>query len=423
MVVNPRGSAAIVEVEAGDVTAGTAVWRREFPILSRNVHGQRLVYLDTASSAQKPRCVIDAVCRAYEWAYANVHRGVHVLSCEATEAYEGARETVRRFIGARSAAEIVFVRGATEAINLVAATLGQEWVAGDEVIVSELEHHSNIVPWQMLRDRTGVALKVWPADGDGCLRLDELPRLLTPRTRLIAVTHVANATGAFVPVADVIAMAHRQGVLVLIDGCQAVAHVPVDVQALDADFYVFSGHKAYGPTGIGVMYGKSDLLSRMPPYQGGGDMIRSVTFEHTVYDAPPHRFEAGTPAFVEAVGIATALDFLTERGLGRIAAHESALAFRAVEALRHFPEVRLIGAGGPRGAIVSFVYDGAHPHDVATILDRQGIAVRAGHHCAQPLMAKLGVAATVRASFGLYNGDDDVVALCEGLREVAKVFG
>ncbi len=398
-------------------------FRDDFPIFSQTVNGRPLVYLDSAASAQKPRAVLEAMREAYETEYANVHRGVHTLSQRATEAFEAARRKVAQFINARRASEIVFVRGATEAINLVASTFGRKMLqAGDEVVISEIEHHSNIVPWQLLRDERRIVLKVAPIDDAGNLLLDRFADLLSSRTRLVAMTHVSNALGTITPVADIVRLAHGAGALVLIDGCQAVPHTRVDVQAIGADFYAFSGHKLYGPTGIGVLYGKEEILDGLPPYQGGGEMILSVTFERTTYKKAPHRFEAGTPAIVEAIGLGAAVDYLERIGLDRIGAHEHELLVYATERLSALPRLRLIGTSARKAAIASFVVDGVHPHDIGTILDQTGVAIRAGHHCAQPLMHRLGLSATARASFGLYNTVDDVDALADGLQVVLELF-
>jgi cysteine desulfurase/selenocysteine lyase len=397
--------------------------RADFPILSRRVHGKRLVFLDSAASAQKPLAVIDAERDFYEAEYANVHRGVYWLSQRATDAYEGAREKVRRLLNARETREIVFVRGATEAINLVAQSYGRTFLAaGDEVLITHMEHHANIVPWQMLRDEKGIVLKVAPIDDAGELDLDAFARLIGPRTKLIAVTHVANALGTVVPVEAVTRLAKAYGIPVLIDGCQAVPHQAVDVQALDCDFYVFSGHKLYGPTGIGVLYGKAALLAAMPPWQGGGDMIRSVTFERTEYNELPWKFEAGTPHFAGAVGLGAAIAYVQSIGYDAIAAHESELLGYAVRELSKINSLRIIGQPCRRSGVVSFDLGGVHPHDIGTILDHDGICVRAGHHCAQPTMDRFGVAATVRASFGIYNDRDDVDTLVAGLGTVGEMF-
>jgi cysteine desulfurase/selenocysteine lyase len=400
-----------------------AAVRGDFPILSREAHGRALVYLDNASTTQKPQVVIDRIGRFYRDENANVHRGLYELSERATDAYEGARHAVRGFVNAADRREIVFTRGTTESINLVAQSYGGSHVGpGDEVVVSVLEHHSNIVPWQMLCDRRGARLRVVPITDAGEVDLEEYARLLGERTRLVSIAHVSNALGTINQVRTIADLAHRQGSVVLVDGAQAVAHMPVDVEAIGADFYAFSGHKMFGPTGIGVLYGRRALLDAMPPYQGGGDMISSVSFEATAYQEPPHRFEAGTPAIAQAVGLAAAIDYLSRVGLERIGRHESALTARATAALAEIPRVRIVGTPGQRAGIVSFVVDGVHPHDVATILDRAGVAVRAGHHCCQPLMARLGLPATVRASFALYNTREEIDALAAGLRSVLEVF-
>jgi cysteine desulfurase/selenocysteine lyase len=398
--------------------------RADFPILHQEVRGRPLVYLDSAASAQKPRAVIDAISHFYTHDNANVHRGVHTLSERSTAAFEGARETVRRFLHAKDAKEIVFVRGTTEAINLVAQTFGRKNVGpGDEVLITGLEHHANIVPWQMLCEQQGATLKQLPVDSRGDLALEQLDALLTPRARILAVTHVSNALGTVVPVKELIRRAHARGVPVLVDGAQAVTHFPVDVQDLDADFYAFSGHKLFGPMGIGVLYGKKERLEAMPPYQGGGDMILSVTLEKTIYNRVPFRFEAGTPDVAGAVGLAAAIDYLERVGMESIAAHDRELLAYTEEAVRHVPGVRVLGQGRERSGVVSFVMEDIHPHDIGTILDREGVAVRTGHHCAQPLMQCFGVAATVRASLALYNTREDVDALVRGLHKVREVFG
>ena len=398
--------------------------RADFPIFEQKVYGNRLVFLDSAASAQKPRAVIDAVRRCYEREYANIHRGVYYLSERATAAFEEAREKVRRFVNAREAREIVFVRGATEAINLVAQSYGRAFFGpGDEVVVSHMEHHSNIVPWQILRAEKGIVLRVAPIDDDGVLLLDEYEKLLTPCTKLVAITHVSNALGTIVPLGEVIRLAHARGIRVLVDGCQAVPHLPVDVQELDCDFYVFSGHKLFGPSGIGALYGRAEHMEAMPPYQGGGEMIRSVTFEKTEYNVIPHKFEAGTPHIAGAIGLGAAIDYVADLGLERIGAHEQAVLARATQRLKEFNSVRLFGTAPDKASILSFTVEGVHPHDVGTVLDRQGIAVRAGHHCAQPVMERFGVAATVRASFGPYNTVDDADALAAGIAKVMEIFG
>ena len=396
------------------------VVKRDFPVFANN---PGLVFLDTAASAQKPRAVIDAVSGFYERDYANVHRGVYALSQRATDRYEGARETVRRFLNAAESREIVFVRGATEAINLVANTYGPRFLkAGDEIVLTEFEHHSNIVPWQMLRDRIGVKLVVAPIDATGGLDLARFEALLGPRTRLVAVTHVANATGAVIPIEAIARMAHERCAVVLVDGCQAAPRMTVDVQALDVDFYVFSGHKTYGPSGVGALWGRAELLDAMPPWQGGGDMIASVTFEETLYKEIPHKFEAGTPAIVQAHGLAVALDYMEALGRDAILEHEERLTEYGARRLAEIEGLHLIGAGNRRLGVLSFDLEGVHPHDLATILDRHNVAVRAGHHCAQPLMDRLGVVATARASFGIYNDESDIEALAEAIEAAAELF-
>ncbi|MGE3623509.1 MAG: cysteine desulfurase [Bdellovibrionales bacterium] len=400
-----------------------AQYRKDFLILGQTVHGHPLVYLDTAASAQKPRAVIEAMTRFMENDYANIHRGVHELSMRATDRHEAARERVRRFINAAKAEEIVFTRNATESINLVAASWGRHFLkAGDEIVITALEHHANIVPWQFLRDTLGVVLRIVPVTPEGEVRLEDVRAALSPRTKLVAVAHISNALGTILPVAEIVALAHEAGALALIDGCQAVSHMPVDVRALDADFYVFSGHKLYGPTGIGVLYGKYDLLQKMPPYQGGGDMIASVSFDKTTFKDAPHRFEAGTPAITEAIGLAAAIDYVSAIGLNRIGRHENEILAYATEKLRGINSLRIIGTAPHKAGVISFVMEGAHPHDIGTILDRQGVAVRAGHHCAQPLMEHLGLAATVRASFGLYSTKEDVDVLAAALDKVREIF-
>lgn len=397
--------------------------RADFPILQRRVHGRPLVYLDNAATTQKPRAVIDRLVRYYEEENANIHRGVHTLSVEATDAYDGARDRVRRFLNAADARQIVFVRGATEAINLVARSFGGTQIRpGDEVVLSEMEHHSNIVPWQMICEEKGATLRVVPITDSGEFRLDAYQQLLNARTRIVAVTHVSNALGTVTPVPEIVRLAHDRGIPVLIDGAQAVAHMHVDVQALDCDFYVFSGHKVFGPTGIGVLYGRLPLLEAMPPYQGGGDMIRSVSFDRTLYNEVPYRFEAGTQHIAGVVGLATAIDYLTDLGLDRVAAHEHELLAHGTEALAAIPGVRLTGTAAQKAGILAFVMDDVHPHDIGTILDREGVAIRAGHHCCQPLMARLGVPATARASFALYNTHAEIDALVSALRKVREVF-
>jgi cysteine desulfurase/selenocysteine lyase len=400
-----------------------AALRKDFPILSRTVRGRPLVYLDNAATTQKPQCVLEAILAYYRNDNANIHRGVHELSERATEAYEAARGKLRRFLNAESTREIVFVRGATEGINLVAQSWGRTAVGpGDEIILSHLEHHSNIVPWQMLREEKGALIRVIPVFDDGELDIEAYERMLGPRTKIVAVTHVSNALGTITPVRRIIEMARRWGAAVLIDGAQAVAHLRVDVRELDCDFYVLSGHKLYGPTGIGVLYGKAERLEAMPPYQGGGDMIESVTFERTTYNALPYKFEAGTPHIAGAVGLGAAVDYLEQIGLESIAAHEHELVDYATQALGEVPGLKILGTAREKAAVISFTLEGVHPHDVGTVLDQQGIAVRTGHHCAQPVMERFGVPATTRASFALYNTREEVDALLAGLRYVREVF-
>jgi cysteine desulfurase/selenocysteine lyase len=404
---------------AFDVTAA----RRDFPILSLRVHGRPLVYLDNAATTQKPAAVLDAVRRYYETANSNVHRGVHYLSETATDLYEQSRERVRSFINAADAREIVFVRGTTEAVNLACQAFGRARLGeGDEIVISAMEHHSNIVPWQMLCGEKKARLRVIPMNDRGELLLDELPGLLTARTRLVAVGHVSNALGTVNPVREITALAHERGVPVLVDGAQAVPHMSVDVAEIGCDFYAFSGHKMYAPMGIGVLYGRLDLLKEMAPWQGGGDMIRSVSFEKTIFNDPPYRFEAGTPNVGGAVGLAAAIDYLTALGRDNVRAHEADLLAYANARLEAVGGLRIVGTAREKAGVVSFVLDGVHPHDIGTILDAAGVAVRTGHHCAQPVMERFGVPATVRASFGLYNTRDEVDALVDGLDGVARMF-
>lgn len=397
--------------------------RKDFPILEREVYGKPLVYLDNAATTQKPRCVIDAISEEYCSVNANVHRGVHFLSQQATQLHEDAREVVRGFINARSTAEIVFTRGTTESLNLVASSLGEAFLSeGDEVIVSEMEHHSNIVPWQLLRNRKGIVLKVVPIDDMGRLQLDCLEQLFTPRTRLVSVAHVSNVLGTVNPVKRIAEMTHAHGALLLVDGAQSVPHITVDVQALDCDFYVFSGHKVYGPTGIGVLYGKEALLDRMPPYQGGGEMIARVTFEKTTYERLPYKFEAGTPDYVGTHALAVALQYVSRLGMEHIAAHEHALTRLAMERMRNIEGMQLYGETDDKGAVVAFNIEGIHHLDLGTLLDRLGIAIRTGHHCAQPLMQHYGVEGMARASFALYNTEAEVEALVAGIERVRRMF-
>lgn len=407
----------------GAATLDVRAIRRDFPILGELAHGKPLVYLDNAATTQKPAAVIDRIADYYRRENANVHRGVHLLSERATDAYERARTTAGRFVHAADSKQIVFVRGTTEAINLVARTYGHTHVGpGDEVLITAMEHHSNIVPWQMLCDEKGARLRVVPISDEGELRLDEYERLITKRTRLVAVVHVSNALGTINPVAQMVRIAHDHGVPVLVDGAQAVAHMTVDVQALDCDFYAFSGHKVFGPTGIGVLYGKAALLDAMPPYQGGGDMISSVTFDRTTYNVVPYKFEAGTPHIAGAVGLAAAIEYVERTGLDAVAAYERDLLAYGTDALAHIGGLRLTGTAADKAGILAFVMDGVHPHDVGTILDREGVAIRTGHHCCQPLMDRLGVPATARASLALYNTRDEIDALAAALHKVREVF-
>jgi cysteine desulfurase/selenocysteine lyase len=397
--------------------------REDFPLLKQKIHGKPLVYLDNAATTQKPQAVLDALERFYTMDNSNVHRGVHLLSERATQAYEAARVKAQRFIGAAHSREVIFVRGTTEGINLVAQTYGRRHVqAGDEIVISAMEHHSNIVPWQMLCEEKQARLRIIPINDQGEILLDEYASLLGPRTRLVAVVHVSNALGTINPLQQIIDLAHRRNVPVLVDGAQAVPHIPVDVQALDCDFYAFSGHKVYGPTGIGVLYGKASLLEAMPPYQGGGDMISSVTFEKTTYNVLPYKFEAGTPNVAGAVGLGVALDYLSGIGIDGVAAHEHELLTYATAALAQIPGVRLIGTARTRAGVLSFALDGVHPHDIGTILDQEGIAIRTGHHCAQPVMQRFGVPATARASLACYNTREDIDALVKGMDKVKEFF-
>lgn len=408
------GAAAAYDVEA---------IRRDFPILSRTIYGKPLVYLDNGASAQKPKAVIDAINRAYGEEYANVHRGLHYLSNTATESYEEARETVRRFLNAERVEEIIFTRNATEAINLVADSYGRMAIGeGDEIILSIMEHHSNIVPWNFLRERKGAVIRWAPIADDGTFLLDEFEKLLSPRTRIVALTQMSNVLGTVVPIKEICRMAHERGIPVLVDGSQAAVHMPVDVSDLDADFYVMTGHKLYGPTGIGILYGKHELLERMPPYMGGGEMIRDVTVDGVTYGEPPHRFEAGTPPIVQAIGLGAALRYIESVGREKIAAHEADLAAYAHERLSRINSLTFHGEATGKGAIVSFNMAGAHPHDVSTVIDREGVAVRAGTHCAQPLLTRFGVTATCRASFGMYNTRDEVDRLADALQKAEGFF-
>ena len=398
--------------------------RADFPILSKEIYGKPLVFLDSGASAQKPQAVIDAMTYVMREEYANVHRGVHYLSQHTTMAYEAVRGKIAAHINASDENEVVFTRGATEAINLVAASWGRKNLQeGDEIIVSEMEHHSNIVPWQMLRDELGIVLKVAPIDDDGNFLLDAFETFLSDRTKLVAITHVSNVLGTVVPIKEVAALAHARGALMLVDGCQGIVHMQIDVQDLDVDFYAFSGHKLYGPTAFGVLYGKKDVLADMPPYQGGGDMIASVSFEKTIYAEPPHRFEAGTPPIIEAIGFGAALDYVNGWGMDQIIAHEEDVHRYAQDRLKQLPGITVYGNAPDKQGIVSFLVDGIHAHDVGTIVDRCGVAVRVGHHCAEPLMQRFGVEAMARASFGMYNTKEDVDALLEAVKTAQEFFG
>jgi len=416
------------ETKAPATTSGYDVFRirQDFPILGLKVHGKPLIYLDNAATSQKPQVVIDAITSYYSASNANIHRGVHALSELATQSYENARTKVQRFLNAGDPSEIIFVRGTTEGINLVAQTYGRANIkAGDEIIISALEHHSNIVPWQILCEQQGARLRVIPINDQGELLLNEgeFEKLLGPKTKLVAIAHVSNALGTIVPLRKVIEMAHSRNVPVVVDGAQAAPHVNIDVRALDADFYVFSSHKIFGPTGIGALYGKRALLEAMPPYQGGGDMISSVTFEKTLYNKLPYKFEAGTPDISGVIGLGAAIDYLNKIGLDRIAAHEHELLVYATQVLSAIPGLRLIGTARNKAALVSFVLENIHAHDVGTVLDQEGIAIRTGHHCAQPLMQRFGVDATARASFALYNTKEEVDALAAGIHKVQEVLG
>jgi cysteine desulfurase/selenocysteine lyase len=397
--------------------------RADFPILERTVYGKPLVYLDNGATTQKPRCAVEAITNEYYNTNANVHRGVHFLSQQATELHEASRETVRKFINARSTAEIVFTRGTTESINLLATTFCQSLMEeDDEVIISVMEHHSNIVPWQLQARLWGITLRVIPMNDRGELLLDEYEKLFSPRTKLVCVTHVSNVLGTVNPVKQMIATAHAHGVPVLVDGAQSIPHMRVDVRELDADFYVFSGHKVYGPTGVGVLYGKENWLDRLPPYQGGGEMIQHVSFEKTTFNELPFKFEAGTPDYIGTTGLARALDYVSALGMDNIAAYEHELTTYATRRLKEIPGMRLFGESEQKGSVISFLVGQIHPFDLGTLLDRLGIAVRTGHHCAQPLMTRLGIEGTVRASFGLYNTKEEIDVLVAGIERVRKMF-
>jgi cysteine desulfurase/selenocysteine lyase len=397
--------------------------RADFPILGREVYGKPLIYLDNGATTQKPRVVVEAMTDEYYSVNANVHRGVHFLSQRATELHEGSRETVRAFINARSTAEIIFTRGTTESINLLASSFAESQMReGDEVIVSVMEHHSNIVPWQLMAAKHGIVIKVIPMTDSGELLMDAYRELFTERTRIVSVAHVSNVLGTVNPVEEMIRYAHEQGVPVLVDGAQSVPHMPVDVQTLDADFYVFSGHKVYGPTGVGVLYGKEAWLDRLPPYQGGGEMIQTVSFEKTTFNELPFKFEAGTPDFVGTTGLARALEYVSAIGMDKIAAYEHELTIYATERLMEIPGMRIFGQAKEKGSVISFLVGDIHHFDLGTLLDRLGIAVRTGHHCAQPLMQRLGIEGTVRASFGLYNTKEEIDALVAGIDRVRRMF-
>src|SRR5271163_1580622 len=397
--------------------------REDFPILSMQVYGKPLIYLDNAASAQKPKAVLDRIQQAYSSEYANVHRGLHYLANAATEAYEGAREAVRGFLNAGRSEEIIFTRGATEAVNLVAQTFGRERIKpGDEIVLSIMEHHANIVPWHFLRERHGAVIKWAPVDDDGNFLVDEFEKLLTDRTKMVAITHMSNVLGTIVPVKEVVRIAHERGIPVLVDGAQAAVHLDVDVRDIDCDFYVVTGHKIYGPTGIGALYAKHEHLIAMPPFNGGGEMIREVARDWVTYGDPPHKFEAGTPAIVEAVGLGAAIDYVNSIGKERIAAHEHGLLTYAQQRLREINSLRLIGTAKDKGPVISFEMKGAHAHDIATVIDRQGIAVRAGTHCVMPLLERFNVTATCRASFGMYNTREEIDHLAQALIKARELF-
>jgi cysteine desulfurase/selenocysteine lyase len=396
--------------------------RADFPILAMSVYGKPLVYLDNAASAQKPKAVLDRIQRAYTSEYSNVHRGLHYLANAATEGYEGARETVRAFLNAKRPEEVIFARNVTEAINLVAYSFAQRIKPGDEIVLSIMEHHSNIVPWHFLRERHGAVIKWAPIDDEGNFLIEEFEKLLGPRTKMVAITHMSNMLGTVVPIKEVVRLAHAQGIPVLVDGAQAAVHLDVDVQDLGCDFYAFTGHKLYGPTGIGVLWGRYDLLAGMPPFNGGGEMIREVFEDRITYGEPPHRFEAGTPPIVQAIGLGAALDYVNSIGKARIRAHEASLVAHAHERLREINSIRIFGYARDKGPIVSFEMKGAHPHDVATVIDRAGVAVRAGTHCVMPLLSRYGVTATCRASFALYNTREEVDSLARALVKAQEIF-
>ncbi|MCP4394280.1 MAG: cysteine desulfurase [Alphaproteobacteria bacterium] len=397
--------------------------RKDFPILSREINGKPLVFLDSAASAQKPRCVIDAMVKSYEYEYANIHRGAYYLSEKATENYENAREKLRSFMNAEKACEVIFTRNATESINLVTATYGRKFLnKGDEVIITEAEHHSNIVPWQMLRDENEIVLKICPIEDSGDFIIDKFKALLSDKTKFVSVPHVSNVLGTIFPVKEITALAHEAGATVLIDGCQAINHMPVDVQDIDCDFYVISAHKIYGPSGIGALYGKEDILNKMPPYQGGGDMIEEVTFEKTTFAPLPNKFEAGTPAITQAVGFGAAIDYVNSYGIENIAAHEKELLTYTTEKLTNMDGIKIIGTAPNKSSVISFIADFAHAGDLAVLLDKYGVSVRAGHHCAAPLIHRMNQSATARASLAMYNTKKDIDALIEALEKVRKFF-
>ena len=415
--MNPRKSAS--STSAFDVERV----RADFPILEREVHGQQLVYLDNAATTQKPQPVIDVLNRYYSTENANIHRGVHYLSEYSTKSHDTARTVVQRFINARSSSEIIFTRNATEGINLIAQTYGRQHAKpGDEIVITTMEHHSNIVPWQLLCEQTGACLRVAPINDTGELQLDEFEALLSPRTKLVSVVHLSNSLGTINPVKKIIDLAHQQDIPVLVDGAQSAYHMPIDVQALDCDFFVLTGHKIYGPTGIGVLYGKSELLDTMPPYQGGGDMINSVTFAKTTYSELPHKFEAGTPHIAGAIGLGAAIEYVNSVGLDVIAAHEGELLAYGTEALTSIKGLRMIGTAREKASILSFVLEGVHPHDIGTIVDQEGVAIRTGHHCTQPVMDRFSVAATARASIAMYNTRYEIDALVKALEKARGVF-
>jgi cysteine desulfurase/selenocysteine lyase len=414
----------IADSRAPRGTFDVARIRNDFPILQQKVHGKPLVYFDNGATSQKPQAVIDAIARYYAAENSNIHRGVHLLSEQATAAYEAAREKIRGFVNAKSDKEIVFVRGTTEAINLVAQSYGRSFLkTGDEIIVSAMEHHSNIVPWQMLCEQVGARLRVVPINHDGEIVMDEYRRLLSDKTKFVSVTHVSNALGTVVPVKEIVALAHERSVPVLIDGAQAAPHLKIDVQDLDCDFYAFSGHKIFGPTGVGVLYGRAELLDKMPPYQGGGDMISLVTFEKTHYNVLPYKFEAGTPHIAGGIGLGAAIDYLQGLDWDQVSAHEHELLTYATAALSKIDAVRIIGTAKGKAGVVSFVIEHVHAHDVGTILDQEGIAIRAGHHCAMPVMQRFGVPATARASFAFYNTTEEIDVMVQAIHRVLKVFG